>query len=81
MISLVYKGPGPFTQLKKKGEHEETPGFQNHDFAVYTRGFRIMILLCFALSGFALFVGQGSAARRCIVRSRSGIWWWARGTG
>jgi hypothetical protein len=31
-------------------------------------GFRI--LLCFAL--FALFVGQGSAAR--IVRS--GIWWW-----
>ena len=33
MISLVYKGPGPFTQLKKKGEHEETPGFQN--FAVF----------------------------------------------
>jgi len=31
-------------------------------------GFRI--LLCFAL--FALFVGQGSAAR--ILRS--GIWWW-----
>ena len=44
-------------QLIKRGEHtKKHPGFR--------------ILLCFAL--FALFVGQGSAAR--IVRS--GIWWW-----